>query len=244
MSNDKIETGYFDKIDYILQSLANRVDRDKIALELGYTNPKSLDIYMRRKGFLYDKSKGNYIPIKAVNITETQTFNTDKRLNTILSLFSNENADPRKIAEITGFESHIELAEYMKTNNFSWNDSFGNYIREINKENNHIDVINDATLDTSEFFIYLPLLRKLNENKDKLFSMLDSQQNAITLVSAVIEGNTQQIQLSINSNLQATINIHLKQSHLTLDKFFELAVVNYLKNSSTNTDAPQCTPKP
>jgi hypothetical protein len=229
MINSKKEANYYDKVNYILQALANQVSRDKIALELGYTNPKSLDIYMRRKGFLYERGMRNYIPIKTSNITESQTFNSDKRLTTILTLFSQENADPRKIAELTGFESHIELAEYMKANKFSCNDSFGNYSKEIDPISNQMYETSDFAHDSNEFLHYLPLLRKLLENKDKLFNLLESQINSLALIELKNEDNMQPIQITINGELQSTINAYLKQNTITMNEFIELAIMNFLK---------------
>lgn len=36
--------------------------REEAAKELNYKNWKSLDMYMRRKNFVYDRKQGQYIP--------------------------------------------------------------------------------------------------------------------------------------------------------------------------------------
>lgn len=46
----------------ILRGLAEGKSRDELAAEFGYKNYKSLDIYMRRKNFIWDRVKQTYVP--------------------------------------------------------------------------------------------------------------------------------------------------------------------------------------
>lgn len=164
----------YEKIQHILKALKAGEDRSVLAKSLGYSNPKSLDIYMRRKGFIYDNKAASYIALRSEDLDPSGTFTPDKRLSTILSMFSMENADARKIAEITGFSSHIELAEFMKEKGFSWSEKAGNYTRILTDQATTGYELSEPSLDTSEFFIYLPMLRKLYENRDKLYALLDT----------------------------------------------------------------------
>jgi hypothetical protein len=220
------------KVQQILAALENKTDRAKLALDLGYTNPKSLDIYMRRKGFLYDSQNATYIPIKPSGLKNSKTFTTDKRIGTILTLFTEEDADPKKIAEITGFESHIELAEFMKSNNFTWNNNVGNYTRPHNLDEPAIDDTTDISVDASEFYIYLPLLRKLQENKDRLYKLISPHSNLHEENSIINGGFADMLFSLINKDLHPLIENHLSQTHQTLPQFLEQAITQYLKSNN------------
>lgn len=233
MNSNQAVTPGFNKVEYILDSLTRGANRNNLAIELGYTNPKSLDIYMRRKGFLFDSSKINYVPVKTAEINESKTFNTGKRLSTILSLFTNEDADPKRIAEMTGFDNHIELAEFMKKNSFAWNDNFGNYTRITKDENNSPDNIDTLTIDSSEFFIYLPLLRKLYEHKDNLYALINPQSDHSHSIDFKVDNSPNSIQISLSKPLTALINDHLVKNNLDLNKFLELAAMQYLNTHTT-----------
>jgi hypothetical protein len=221
MSDNNHSASKLDKVQQILKALENGVNRDTIAYEMGYTNPKSLDIYMRRKGFLYDRQSSNYIPIRSNELNDTKTFNTTKRINYILSSFSQEEADPKTIAELTGFENHIELADYMKSNGFEWNDRYGNYTKTFGEK--HMpspeeDGDVNGTNDFTEFYIFLPFLRKLYEHKASLLQMLERLESGIT-------------ELPLDKNLS------YKKLSLLLDGSLYDKIENYSKANSIEINA-------
>lgn len=183
---------------------------------------------MRRKGFLFDSACKNYVPVKASEIANTKTFSTQKRLSIILSLFAEDNPDPKKIAEITGFESHIELAEFMKSNDYAWNDRFGNYIKTHSKNNSVNSDPNDADQDITEIYMYLPLLRKLFDHKDKLYSLITSQNDHIAQFIALNDTTTNKDTYQLNNSFKTLINEFIKKHHLTLPELFELAITEYI----------------
>lgn len=222
-----------DKVDYILTTLKTNNNRATLAKELGYTNPKSLDIFMRRKGFLYDTLRKNYIPVKSTELTETTNFGSDKRLRTILSLFTKENPDPKNIAQITGFENHIELAEFMKSNNFTWNDAAGNYIRLQPEDPSDSSANIEVPVDASEFYIYLPLLRKLHENKEKLYKLLDYEKSNIHIQDINITETTANFNLSIIESLYQQIQEFQEKSDVPLDKILESAIIEFLEHHAS-----------
>jgi hypothetical protein len=90
--------------------------REEAAKELNYKNWKSLDMYMRRKNFVYDRKQGQYIPAQKRDKKDKKAYRhsaPDKVLR-IIDAFDGENPDPKGIAQKEGFENHREMAEYMK----------------------------------------------------------------------------------------------------------------------------------
>ena len=60
MSKDNGEVEYNEKVNIVLEGLDNGETRESLTEEFGYSHWKSLDTYMRRKGFRYDGE--NYVP--------------------------------------------------------------------------------------------------------------------------------------------------------------------------------------
>jgi len=226
----KDENFYLDRIEHILNSLTQGADRTKLANELGYTNPKSLDIFMRRKGFLYDKDRGNYTPIHTSKIKKSTNFSENKRISNILAHFTRESSDPRKIAELTGFSSHVELAEFMKHNGFAWNDKVGNYIKINHHEVPEFNIDDSEVFDISDFYIYLPILKILYDNQEAIMKIIDTQTNTINMSSHTLKGTAELITISINENLNKLITKYSTQNFISLTKLLEAALLEYLLN--------------
>jgi hypothetical protein len=222
------ESVFFQRVEYILDSIEKGIKRDKIALTLGYTNPKSLDIFMRRKGFVYDKGINNYTPVKTSELKDTKTYSEDKRLNSILSLFSREDADSRKVAQLTGFNSHIELAEFMKSNNYDWNEACGNYIRLRNSKNISSEENEKNKMELNELHEYIPLLRQLYKDKDKLLRLMASQSDISTIQEYILNGLATFITISINEKLNNLIKQFSTEKVMKTDKILETALIEFL----------------
>ena len=60
MSKGNGEVEYNEKVNIVLEGLDNGETREFLTEEFGYSHWKSLDIYMRRRGFRYDGE--NYVP--------------------------------------------------------------------------------------------------------------------------------------------------------------------------------------
>lgn len=51
-----------ERVHHIIKRLAGGMSRESLAVELKYITYKSLDIFMRRKGYRYDSHVKNYVP--------------------------------------------------------------------------------------------------------------------------------------------------------------------------------------
>ena len=123
---------YNEKVEYILEELGNGRSREDLAAEYDYSNYKSLDIYLRRRGFRYDSEKENYVP----DLPEEEVVvpeNANSKVTLIITMFTKEDADPKVIAESAGFEDHREMANYMQRQGYSWSTTQKNYRPAANK---------------------------------------------------------------------------------------------------------------
>ena len=143
MSND-------DKVNYILQGLQAKRDRNELALALGYKNYRTMDIFIRRQGYSWDRQAGTYVLTSSRNSgqyakTEDDTSTPDK-VREVLTLFAKGGIDAKEIANKLGFESHRDLAVYMKSKGYTWDSQVANYIMEGKSNDEELQRVNDKVI--------------------------------------------------------------------------------------------------
>lgn len=120
----------------INQQLLQGKSREELGRLFGHKNYKTLDIFMRRKGYTWDRDKQLYV-VKGVKPKEAiERTPTTKTLQQALKLFET-GEDPKEIARQLGFKSHLALADYMKNKGYIWNQHSQRYeyqVGEVDKE--------------------------------------------------------------------------------------------------------------
>lgn len=118
-----------DKVKGILKLLEEGFSREEVAEQYRYSTYRSMDSYMSRKNFVWDKRKGTYIPADAIKASlETMTNFPSDRVRRIVMELNKEGADLKEVALKVGFENHLEMARYMKSKGFEWSQEAGNYL--------------------------------------------------------------------------------------------------------------------
>ena len=125
-----------EKLDYIFNELAKGKDREGLAVELGYKNYKSMDIFVRRQGYTWDRNLQKYLLPEERNsgMYAYPAPTVSGKVGVVIKLFSKGEADPREVAKVVGFKDHRELAVYMRAKGYCWDDAIGNYNREETEE--------------------------------------------------------------------------------------------------------------
>ncbi len=182
---DKYEKRELEIIDKLKQGKS----REEISIDYDYSTWKSLDIFMRRRGYIWRGDK---------NIYELETTNIDNIRDELISGISikaeqvvnriDNGEDPRDLAKSLGFSDHREMGEYMEEEGLSWDSELGNYI-ESEGEISHAKGRNtnlesttgnlEARLETESMDInlagiekYIPILELLYEHRDSLSELL------------------------------------------------------------------------
>ena len=121
-----------EKLDYIFSELDKGVDREELAVRLGYKTYKSMDMFVRRQGYTWDRRVGRYLlPEERNSGRYSQAIPTTQgKVGEILTLFAKGDLDVREVAQKVGFTGHRELALYMKTKGYQWDADLGNYLIE------------------------------------------------------------------------------------------------------------------
>jgi len=121
-----------DKVQRVLEGLRAGKDRDVIASELGYKNYRSLDVFMRRQGYSWDRRNLTYVPPgeKASTAARDSGPLPPGKTGRVIAQFSIGKLDARGIAQKLGFESHRDMAAYMESRGYYWDSELGNYVSQ------------------------------------------------------------------------------------------------------------------
>lgn len=159
---------YTKKVNITLEELENGTTRDELAKMFDYSSWKSLDTYMRRKGFRYEAEIENYVPYndgnkKAINNKEDcveENENKKEKNNKsekpednkicdekcqnnledkIICLFADGEMEPLEIAIEAGFEDHRDMAAYMADRGYKWNGEEENYFKDYENESENYE---------------------------------------------------------------------------------------------------------
>jgi len=237
---------YNEKVEYVLQELGKGRSREDLAAEYDYSNYKSLDIYLRRRGFRYDSEKGNYVP----DLPEEEVVvpeNANSKVTLIITMFTKENADPKTIAENAGFEDHIEMANYMLRKGYSWSTTQQNYRPAENKateedeqddsgpESAEVLVEKEEMLQSSSLQKFIPLLEKLQQKEEELFALVDGTTDGI-LKKYSVPGQSMTKSIYMSKSLANFLEEFSDVKNLSQREIVEAALVEYLKKNGFKTE--------
>lgn len=183
---------YDEKVQRILKGLKEGKSREELAVELGYSSYKSLDMYIRRRNFRWDKKQSTYLPrVIEVPLVEEEAPPPPTKERLIVSLFKS-TMDPKEIAVKMGFTDHRELASFMREKGYVWSGEMENYVPQVSRgfedkvtvETDTITMVpagdnddqqEDASLTPDQFsqlHKYVPLLSFLEKNRGSLERLL------------------------------------------------------------------------
>ncbi|MDV6378218.1 hypothetical protein ORD22_08150 [Sporosarcina sp. GW1-11] len=135
------------RVELIIDSLQEGKTREDLAVQFGHRDYRSLDMYMRRRGYTWDSEMQCYIKRE----TNTDTYITQEihggKVAQIIDLFA-KGLDAKAVAEQLFFQSHRALAEYMRNKGYQWVAAENNYERVygVSVEDGEIE---DAKLNTA-----------------------------------------------------------------------------------------------
>ena len=189
-----MEPIYDQRVTETLAGLMEGKTREELAETFELANWRSLDTYLRRKGFTWDSHNQTYIPAvtKVDDILEELESGAPFKAEMIIKRFEEmgDDSDPRTIAREFGFKDHRELGEYMESKQLLWDSSKKNYVLMTANTGDETmaktDTLNDTVFKSvgksgespmglMELEPYLPLLQMLLQNKDRLVTLLMPQ---------------------------------------------------------------------
>lgn len=248
---------YDDRVNEVLRALVEGKSRDELARELGHKNYKTLDIYMRRKNFTWDRDKQNYVP--AHSRLEKQDLDIalvrSSKIATVLSLFQKESADAKTIAKRLGFADHRELAVYMKGKGYRWSSDAGNYVKvvgEIKDEESSIQTSNEAVegsqgaesggrletqlppmkayrMDAAQMERFLPLLELLERNRDRVIDLIVPGAESGKVPRYAVPGIFVTKSVHMTNTLDQMVREYSKEKNISQRDIFAVALIEFFQ---------------
>lgn len=223
----------FDRqVNKVIALLEEGKDKEAIATELGYTNPASLDNYMRRRNFAWQPRDRKFVPAAEKysgkgrnNLLQLKGVS---KAALIISLFTEDGANPKDIAEQVGFTSHTEMATFMKRKKYEWDVNKSNYVK-INKEEvesgSKLNIESEALEE-----ILMEVLQGINElkggkKKAKANDSVDIESSE--LPRYIIHGSCDTKALRMSSVLNNMIIAFSKEKRINQKEIVEIAMVDF-----------------
>jgi hypothetical protein len=231
---------YDEKVKEIIKLLDGGFSREEVAQQFRYSTYRSMDSYMNRKNFIWDKRNGTYVPADTLKaqLDTVVNFPSDRVRRVVMEL-NKEDADPKEVALKVGFENHLEMASYMKSKGFEWSEEAGNYLSSfpttsIGDERGavagtnatHGDFIPNAKGGFKQF---LPLLEWLASNKDGLQSLLDASVASGQLPRFTLPGLFVTKSVHMTNTLDQMVRDFSKEKNVNQREIFEVALIEFFQ---------------
>lgn len=237
---------YEKQVNTILEGLSTGESREEIAQRLDYSNPRSIDTYMRRKNFVWDSDAKTYIPANSRGTSSTPPSHSfsNSKATAIIHAFDMDDSDAKSIAIKQGFATHRELAEYMKSKGYAWNQEQGNYVKSTKHrsvENEHSKETNVVSLREKNTFSpdiddesslicrYLPLLDYLENNKEQLSELLSTVSESGQIPRYVLSGIPVTKSVHMVNTLDQMVRDFSQEKNISQKDLFQVALIEFLK---------------
>lgn len=241
---------YNRKVNKILNELKEGRTREEISEEFDYSTWRSLDMYMRRKGFKYDARKETYLPDIDKDFNDSVPEYANSKVSLIISLFDKGDKEASEIAKQTGFDNHRELSTYMKNRGYKWDSIKENYVMSKNSleeesKNEKYNTTKSKKKEVTENEItsgdhngsnvevpvnlikYLPLLEKLLANKEQLERILSEKEHELPRYN--IPGAAGTKGFYMNKRVTKLVEEFCDVKNVSQREMAEGALIEYLK---------------
>lgn len=235
---------YNERVREILRGLARGMTRKDIANESGNKNWKSVDMYMRRRNFIWVAERETYIPKVEPVAYEFSADST--KAGTIIRLLEKEDADVRAIAEQLGFKDHRELAEYMTIKGYDWNAEKSTYqkrlgeVQEDTAKESEADMtsptgnqngLSPALLSgqNEDFARYLPLLQQIEYHQDRLMDLLMPKAATGVIPRFIVPGIGKTKTVQMMSTIEHLVVDFSKEKNISQRELFEVALIEFFR---------------
>ncbi|MFE1627013.1 hypothetical protein ACFLFF_09740 [Brevibacillus reuszeri] len=249
-SNTNKQAIYSERATDILRGLVEGKTRDELAEEFGYKNYKTLDIYMRRRNFVWDRYKQNYV--HAYSKLDSQEIEvgvaTSSKVATVISMFQKEGADAKTIAKRLGFTDHRDLATYMKGKGYKWSYEIGNYQKVYGRietedtplaaQSNQVPPLTETPLpsigvslgDSKELLErFWPLLELLERNRGRLIDLIVPGAESGTVPRYAVPGIFVTKSVHMTNTLDQMVREYSKEKNISQRDIFAVALIEFFQ---------------
>lgn len=221
------------KIEQLQFLLAAGKSKTEVAKALGYKDHQGLYKFAARHKLVWNHEKKNYEATgndgKPIEAVKPPIDNPTGRVASVISMFD-KGMDGREIARKLRFGGHQAMADFMKSKGYVWKDSIQNYEKQASEaiENTVGGVIlpeakHIANGSCNCMDKYGAMLKFLEENKDKLSVLLDTDCGSKGMPRYTIPGVIITKSIGMNNNIDRLVRVSQKE-------MFEIAIIDFLRN--------------
>lgn len=236
---ESLQPIYDDKVKIILQLFADGLSREEVAEQMRYSTYRSMESYMNRKNFSWDKRKGTYVPANALKapLETIVNYPSDKVRRVVMEL-NKEEADLKEIALKLGFDDHLEMAKHMKSKGFEWSEEVGNYISSspstpkdeivsvIGTNGAQEQLVSEGNKDLEQF---LPLLEWLAANKDGFQGLLGASVTSGQIPRFTLPGTFVTKSVHMTNTLDLMVQDFSNEKNINQREIFEVALIEFFQ---------------
>lgn len=235
----------------IIQKLKDGRTREDIAKDYDYASWKSLDIFMRRRMYIWNSDENIYEPEKTNtdNIRYQLISNISIKAEQVINRIA-DGEDPRQIAKSLGFEEgNRQMSDYMEKEGLIWDSEEENYVEgNIKSTNSNASLSSkeseledsvrskkdeirkniDLEVDSEELSRYLPMFEMLYENRDRLSELL-LEDNVGNIPKYIVPGASKTKSIYMNDKLSRLMADFASTSGISQREIVETSIILYMK---------------
>lgn len=244
------EVNYKEREIDILDKLNNGYTREEIYAEYGYVSWRSLDGFMRRKGYIY--KDGTYQ--KPEEMREKMLKNLNSEIPYKASLIAREfeekgeMIDPVHVAKKFGFSDCGEMNQYMRESGLYYKSASQKYEtklqnekvsertdRNVSKRNvekeqaamQQLSAQMSVASDDKDLMQYIPLLNYLSGHKEQLIDLLNVA-SVEQIPRYLVPGTPKVKSIYISDLLIQILDDFARSKNVTIKEICEGAIIQYL----------------
>lgn len=229
------------KMKSIIDMLSEVKDRNVVAQKHGYCDFKGIQTYASRHGYKWNQKKQNFVSASAYAKQNESIDDKPKgRVAKVLSLIA-KGMDAREIAKQLSFDSHKEMANYMRSKGYFWDMEKCTYVkRDIASEPERGDAElkqgnSDKTSDAesngteSELERFRDILLMLEKNKTGIEKCLELKQEGLTVPRYLISGILVTKSVHMPTGLDQLTREYSREKNITQREVFEVALIEFFR---------------
>lgn len=229
----------------ILDKLNNGYTREEIYKEYGYVSWRSLDGFMRRKGYIYKEGTYQKPEEMREKMLEELCNNIPYKASLIVKEFEEKGGDtnPIEVARKYGFSGCVEMNNYMKENGLHYKSFTQKYEKEKEQQENKKKkekntVIKKVPIATDNNRIskaecledmqkYIPLLDFLSAHQEQLVELCNAASTE-QLPRYMVPGTPKVKSIYISNMLIKILDDFVRSKNVTIKEICEGAIIQYL----------------
>ena len=224
-----------EKLRVLLSALETGESRESLAMRLGYRHVKSLDSFLRRRGYIWDRYQQSYVkkPSEQASSKGLPVQPPDL-VARVLTLWEKPNADAKEIAKQTGFSDHQKMGRYMESHGYVWSANTKTYVRSSStdapKQTSNAEAVTVPPMPTEATWqSYGSLLSWLSQHQNVLQSIVSVSNDPKFLPRYIVPGVLVTKSVHMSHLLDQLARDYSREKHVSQREIFEVALTEFFQ---------------